>query len=343
MNSNQLSTSFFGLRSIGVCLILTGSLAACNNPPDDPTRAASQAQTLSAASTLSAFELIRTKRDRFAIGDRGGRLVTALAAKSLDPGSVQAAVAAAPADPGGLNAALDPALVLTYHHANDDLLVINQAVTRDTASLLDVGLASATAVFRTTFGAIVGTDPASSVGLDPTAPRFSKIVQGEAPAGAAPVERLKEYIFTVPRRINGIEVFGAGVEVSVHRNGSVARVKVFGPTVNSTVDTAGVERPTAAGYSFNKAVDQAESDARVAAEFSKATIKPLGLRYWLPEGSEQGIAAPQYMYMVAPTATVEGKKVTGRAFFVAYSTEDAARAPVVWPHANPAARGDDRK
>jgi len=90
-------------------------------------------------------------------------------------------------------------------------------------------------------------------------------------------------------------------------------------------------------------VDQSESDARVATEYPKATIKPLGLRYWLPEGTAQGVVSPQYMYMVAHTATVEGKKVTGRAFFVAYSTEDAARAPVVWPHADPEARGDVRK
>jgi hypothetical protein len=236
-----------------------------------------------------------------------------------------------------------PGLKVNYTGANATVLAFNERVTRDTKSLTDIGAAAAGGIFRAAFQSLLTTGALPATGLQVANAHPSKIIQGEGLSGHAPTERVKEYLFTIPRTINGIEVFNAGFEASVHRSGQLARIKTFGPRVQSVVAADGSEAPTGDGYTFAPSVMKATTDARIAAEYPTAQVTPLGLQYWLPEGTTSAVVEPRQMYFVVPTATVEGHTVHARGFYVAYSTSRSSDAATVWPTPNPNATGDVRK
>lgn len=236
-----------------------------------------------------------------------------------------------------------PGLKVAYTASNATLLVFNAQVTRDTASLADVGPTTAHTIFAGAFDSLVAAGTIGSTGLQIGNAHLSRIIQGEGHSGNAPTERVKEYVFTVPRMLNGIEVLNSGFEASVHRSGQLARLKTFGPQIHSIVGADGSETPTGAGYTFVPSVPKAAIDTRVAAEYPQAQVKSLGLRYWLPEGTASAVVEPRQMYFVVPTATIEGHAIHGRGFYVAYSTTSASTAATIWPTPNPTAKGDRLK
>lgn len=317
-------------------------LVGCSGTPEEPRGSAQNAAPLTASTPVTvtryAFELTRPLHSSSEVADRIGRLVAPLGAPAE---SARAGISAARADLGGVHAAIGQSVKASHLLSNDTFLVLDEAVTRDTTSTVDVGAGPANATFLATFKGLVDGGTIQSTGLSAASVRVTHVMQGEAEMGQVPVERIKEYVHTVPRVLQGIEVFGAGVHINVHRNGNLARIAVFGPTVLSNADSSN-ELPTAAGFSFKQTVDAATADARVKAEYPKALIKSIGLRYWLPEGQTRGVVAPQYMYMITPTAVIDGQIVKARASYVGYSTQDALAAPTVWPRANAKASGDSR-
>jgi hypothetical protein len=100
--------------------------------------------------------------------------------------------------------------------------------------------------------------------------------------------------------------------------------------------------PSAATAPAAQVVTQEEMEVHARAEYPKAEVKSLGLRYWLPQGGAEGLVEPRAMYFVAPTATVDGEVIHSRGFFVAYSVTDAGQTALVWPRADPGAKGDPR-
>ena len=232
---------------------------------------------------------------------------------------------------------------LSYRADNDQRLVINETVTGDVRARADIGLDAARTLFVSAFHGAVTSGAVSATGLNLKDVRNARIVQSEGMSGQAPLERTSEYIFTVPRTINGIEVFEAGFEISVHRAGQLARVKAYGPAVAATVGPLGAELPDANGYAFERAVGDADLQTRVAAEHPSSDIRSIGVRYWLPPGIASAVVEPTQMYFIVPTATIGGEKVLARGFFVAYSLRDPGQPPTVWPRAEHNPPGDVRK
>jgi hypothetical protein len=337
--------------AIAVGVFVGAALAGCSDatPRADQAAAgdasAARGQAVSAAGgSLVAFRLSRAARSRAEVSQSGAALAAVLYGRAIPAESLTSALAMASAGPDVLDVDIGSpqGLQLSYRGNNDRRLVINEAVTTSRAAT-DIGPDAARKVFLSAFQSAVGSRAVSATGMNPDGARTSRIVQGEGVSGQAPVERTSEYIFTVPRTINGIEVFDAGFEVSVHRTGQLARVQAFGPTVVSTLTAAGAEAPDASGYAFTRTVSQADLDARVAAEHPDAKIRPVGVAYWLPPGVVSAVVEPAQMYFVAPTATIEGEVVKARGFYVAYSLKDAALAPTVWPLAAHNPSGDGRK
>jgi hypothetical protein len=346
--TNEVTLKGIGFKRalrVGAFTSLAALAIGCSASPEEPSSAGEARSTATTAadltgSTLSAFELARPQHAPSELGDRAGKVAAAFGAGSA---ALRAAVAGAHADTGSVHAALAGGIKVSHVDGNDSLQMLDETVTRDTGSSLDVGPSATGATFLSVFKSLVASGAVTSTGLDPASANLAKLMQGEGASGQSPLERVKEYVYRVPRMLNGIEVFGAGVDVSVHRNGKLARVKLYGPTVHSHVAADGTETPTAAGATFTAALGQAAADKRANADYPNAALKSIGLRYWLPEGAAQAVVAPAYLYLVTPVATLNGEQVKARGFYVGYSTRDAGGAPTVWPHAAPNAKGDSGK
>ena len=334
-----------------VYLVCATVLAGCAGGPDVPEPAEEVNQPVSAAAapggqsttqSLTAFELARPSRVGAEVANLTARVARGLGSKTVSEAAVRSAFLAATADDGSVNASAGASLKVTHTDSNDVFAAIDEAVTRDTYSLTDVGFSAAATVFAAAFKRLVAGGAVADTGLDPNAPELSRIFQGEGVFGQKPVERVKEYVFTVPRKINGIEVYATGVKVSVHRSGLTARVARFGATVNSTVAADGSETPNAKGFTFPAVLDASSALARVKAEYPNALVKTIGLRYWLPEDVASAVVVPQYLYFVAPQYLIDGQTVTSRGTLVGYSTRDAAGAPTIWPKPAPNSQGDAR-
>ncbi len=325
--------------------VLAAAMMGCTSSAmTEPEPDSNTSQSLTTSARLQAFELIRQDMADDALAQKSARLAEVLYEEPAPVDTFKAAIATTKATASArlLQPDWKPSLKLSYRPVNDDLLLINSDVTRDTASQVDIGERAAEGLFRAAFQKALANGTISGTGLDVDNPRRSKIMQGEGVSGQLPVERVKEYIFTVNRKINGIEVFDAGVEISVHRNGRLARIKAFGPSVVSSLGLNGAERVTGQGYEFAQTVTHEQTEARVRAEYPNAQVKALGLRYWLPEPGVKDVVAPREMYFVVPTAFIEGQTAYGRGFFVAYSVKDAKEDTLLWPRADPNAKGDPR-
>jgi len=346
--TNEVTLKGIGFKRalrLGAFTGLAALAVGCSASPEEPSSSGDARSTATTTAdltgtTLSAFELVRPAHAPSELGDRAGKVAPVFGAGSA---AARAALAGAHADTGSVHAALAGGIKVSHVDGNDSLQVLDETVTRDTRSTADVGPSATGATFLSVFKSLVASGAVSSVGLDPASANLAKLMQGEGVSGQSPLERVKEYVYRVPRMLNGIEVFGAGVDVSVHRNGKLARVKLYGPTVHSQIAADGSETPTAVGGTFTAALGQAAADKRAKAEHPNTIVKSIGLRYWLPEGASQAVVAPAYLYLVTPVATLDGEQVKGRGFYVGYSTRDAGAAPTVWPSAAPNAKGDPGK
>ncbi|HZL17149.1 MAG TPA: hypothetical protein VFG23_05340 [Polyangia bacterium] len=318
-------------------------LASCTSQSgqDSPVIAALSSP---AANALGAFLLIRPDLSPQDVAAVASPLTSVLYSASASQ-SLLESVSKSVTPEGSVFADVSdvPGLKVAYTRGNSTVLAFNERITRDTASLSDIGAAAAQSIFTSAFQSFLATGAISRTGLQIANAHASQLIQGEGRSGQAPTERVKEYAFRIPRTINGVEVFNAGFEASVHRSGQLARIKTFGPKVQSVVAADGSEAPTASGYTFVPSVTNAATDARIAADYPTAQVKPLGLRYWLPEGVISAVVEPREMYFVVPTATVEGHTVHARGFYVAYSMSNSGSVATVWPTPNPAATGDVRK
>lgn len=309
----------------------------CDRP--ESTRTSVQhLQVSTKGATMLAFGLVRRVRSASEVADRATRIASTLLGQEIAAEEAQTSTALASVASGSLAFAFrnhSPVKVM-YREDDDDLAVINEDVTRDTRATTDVGLAMAEHTSAAAFNQLVSRGVINSAGWDRADILKSQIKQGVAAYGEAPTVKIKEYLFTYPRKINGVGVFNAGVTISVHRSGAVARVRVFGPTVISTARIDGTEQPSALGGEVSASVDQKSADKRVAAEFPTATVESKGVQYFLPEGQAKEKTVrlePTHLYLITPTfsATANGMQVRGKGFYVSYSLTDAAVAPVRWP------------
>lgn len=337
------------IRAVLVTLAAVGALAACaGNAPAEPDQdpapdpgEATQALARPGGS-LTAIRLTRAQAD---VAQSGAALAAVLSGRSAPVADVSAALARSSATSRAFDVSIaaQRGLQFSYRADNDQHLAINQAVTSNLRAPTDIGKNTAHTMFLSAFHAAVAAGAVPPVGLNPANARSSRIVQGEGRSGQPPVEKTSEYVFTVPRMINGVEIFDAGFEVSVHRAGQLARMKTFGPTVASPTSASGATLADASSFSFAPAVSAAELGSRVAAEHPRASIRSIGMRYWLPPGAGDAVVEPTQMYFVVPTATVGSEQIHARGFYVSYSLRDRAQAPTVWPRPEQNPPGDGRK
>lgn len=130
----------------------------------------------------------------------------------------------------------------------------------------------------------------------------------------------------------------AGVTISVHRSGALARIKVFGPSF-----APGIQDQQKAVL-----VDQKGADARIAAAYPSARVEPLGLTYWLPPGQakDQPLAvAPQYLYVVYQwlPAVQDGKHLVSMGIMVSVSSIEQNAKATVWTEPAPSVVQSDQK
>lgn len=343
MTSNKwvAATALFCIAAAG-CSSNAASEPAGGGAPPTPLKPLA---TASAAPSYVAFLLERPTRSQSDLVGTARALASALYGQSAPPAPFAGGLALV--GPAAKSVDVDiqwqTGVAFSYRAGNDRRLVMNTAVATDTASPQDIGQAAAATLFASAFKAAVQSGVVPSTGLDPANTKNTRIIQGEGAAGQAPLEKTTEYVFTIPRTINGIEVYEAGFQASVHRTGQLARMSAFGPTVVSTQNSAGNEVPDANGYSFVATVSQSDLDSRVAAEHVNANIQPVGVRYWLPDGVASAVTEPMQMYFVVPTANIGGRKVLARGSYVAYSLRNAGAASTVWPTAEHNAVGSGTK
>ena len=314
--------------------VSAASLVVGCSPPADLDPSGTSSSSLGESRWLGAYKLVRIDRSQTDIAMAATRLANTAYSEAVAVEDVRVVVDAAELVRGSVHAVVpgkQPGLRLSHFRDNDALLVFNELLTRDTYSEVDVGPAAARAVFDRVYASALDVGGVNPVGMELSKLRLSYLIQGEGASGHAPVERIKEYVFTVPRSINGVEVFDAGFEVSIHRLGAVARLHTFGATVESVVVGDGSEKPTSDGYTFLSAVSRDDSNARVRMEYPNAEIEEFGLQYWLPEGTTSGIVEPRWMYFVSTTHVVDGKRVQARGVYVGYSAKETDSVPVVWP------------
>jgi len=337
---NMLRTSFT------TAIILLAS--SCNQPPT--AQPSLHQKALTQSSSLSAFGLTHRVRSASEIADISAKLASVLLGEEISGDESRKSVAAATSaiGLGAFDLQLHPHAKVTYREDNDDLGVINDKVTRDTSSTEDVGLAKAEGIYSTTLGHLLVLGVVTANGWDTSDITRSQIKQGEAAQGQPTTVRIKEYLFTVPRKINGVGVFNAGVTISVHRSGALARIRVFGPTADSVVSKDGLETPSGGGKTIVALVDEPLTRARLQVAYQTAEFETLGMKYFLPDGEGKGgfvALEPSQVYKVSPVlpAIQNGKHLKGKGFYVAYSITSPLADPIVWPRPGvPATPGDSK-
>jgi hypothetical protein len=225
-------------------------------------------------------------------------------------------------------------IVIVVDNERRDLLAVNRAVTDDFTSRWDIGPERARAIFSSAAQLLSSNPLVAPEVLAVDAVRTRRLVQGEQAFGGKAVSRVKEYLFEVPHGLGGIEIFGAGTTVAVHRSGQLASIRSIGPSVSVPASREMMTRllPT-------DALTQ-----RAIAEHPNATVVPLGLRYPWQIGNDAKLASrPREAFQVIPKMQADGREISGRAHFVFYSVEDERTAPLVWPRPNPSATGDVRR
>lgn len=227
----------------------------------------------------------------------------------------------------------EPIRVLVNTTRNE-MLAVNRAIADDFTSEKDIGARGAAEVFISTIKTMAEREllPAGKYGDD--AVRTSRLMQGEQAWGGRPTARVKEYLFEVPQVVQGVEVFGAGTTVAVHRSGQLASIKSVGPGVS----------PFASQATMQRGVSAKSLEERARAEYSEAVVTHVGLRYPWQATKDLAVAArPREVFQVVPVTTVDGQTIHGRGHFVFYSVESDKEAPLVWPTPNLEASGDARK
>lgn len=210
--------------------------------------------------------------------------------------------------------------------ARNATLAIDDEVKNDFASSTDVGALRARALFDKTINDFVERRLVATEQLARGSVRTSQLMQGEQAWGKPARTRVKEYLFEVPHTVGGIEVFGAGTTISVHRSGRLAAVRTVGPTVSASTTKEILQR----------SLSSAMLEQRARSEYPNAKIIPLGLRYpWQATDDTAVAARPRETFQVVPITEVDGRTISGRSQFVFYSVEDEREDPLVWPKVNP--------
>jgi hypothetical protein len=323
-------------------LLLPLALVSCAKSDAAQANERQVLPSLRAASTPSTLsvKLIHRVRSAPEIGDKAAALLGILRPNTATLAEVRSAASAAARLNGNVHfaPASFPGLVVSYREDDDDLSVEDEIVRGEHTTATDVGEADALIRFQSTVDAVVAAGLVQAFELDRQSPQRSKIMESEFSAGSPVVTRVREYEFTAPRVRAGVPVHEAGVTVSVHRTGALARIKISGPSFVGDGPSDATMPP----------VGHRAADAKVAAAYPSAKIVPIGLRYWLRPGEAKAASVPvlpQYLYSVYQTlpAKQDGKNLLAQGITVAVSSVDKDAELVISPDLTEDAAPSDRK
>jgi hypothetical protein len=320
--------NYYGTLSV-VCMLGVG----CQNVPAAESLAPESLPASLSAAPLETYAAVLSVPERTSqeVASRAGLIAAAMLQRE-----VAAAIFERQESPAGGDTrfAGDEAagVQLIYEPAFDTFRVINARVSADYADPTDIGEASARDVYRTTAAALGAAGALELAGLAIENPRLQLQVQGEGPVGEPAKERVKEYVFFARREVGGASIrhehHDAGLQISVHRNGAVASVRVSGPSVGSGAPTA-----------LTSALSEEAADQLAQKEYVNHTVESQGLCYVLDDASNS--FRLRWTYKVSAKTVIDGRTINGRAQFISYAV-DAPSNAVRWPTPEPDATGDPR-
>jgi hypothetical protein len=329
---------YFG-RTSG--LILVSVLLSCaRSEGDDINNEGLRAERrLTSLPSLAQVGLQHRVRSRAEIAHHAARLGGILRNGTGPLAGVDSDANGAPRIDGSMHFRLTmhSSIAVSYREDTDDLSVQDEAVRIDHTSPVDIGRKAALTRFNAALDSVIAGGIIQHSELDRTAIVNSTLLASEAAPGAPVMTRIMEYEFTVPKVWGGVRVHEAGVTISVHRSGALARIKVFGPSFT------GMQ-----GGPRTALVDQSAADARLAASYPSAKVEPLGLTYWLPPGQGKEtslVAEPQYRYLVYQRlpAVQDGKNLLSMGIIVSVSALDQNAKPIAWQENTPRKMQPDLK
>ena len=129
------------------------------------------------------------------------------------------------------------------------------------------------------------------------------------------------------RQINGVNFAHAGLQVAVHRNGTISYVRLGGAEIRSTVSN-GLELPVNTGTVFQQTVTAANILARHMAEKPDSRAVKSDLEYVFPDGEDSGhVEAMQMISYSRGVAMPDGRIALAKIRRLGYSLHDASVAP----------------
>lgn len=287
------------------------------------------AQGANPNAVTKTYTLSVPKRSDAEVGGRGRSVASALLGQT-----VATEMFASMESRDGLRFSGDAAsgLVLVYDELFDNLTLLNENVANDLTSTADIGESAARSHLADTFGGLVKAGVLDPTGLDVSSAQLQLHKQGIKLPGQDPREWVKEYVFFIPRELGGVGIryqnLQAGVQVSVHRRGDVASVRILGPTVGPQN-----------GPSVQAAITQDAARAKIAAGYPSHQVQALGLTYVLDDSSR--MFHLRWTHSVYWQDQRNGREFHGRMQFVSPAV-DNPQDVVVWPTPAPGATGDPR-
>jgi hypothetical protein len=311
--------------------------AACKTtaPAPKPPAPAESPDLSSRGTTLRVVQLEPepwTARD---VAARASGIASVLEGKDVRAVGAEAVEKVLAANPAQAELLVESARQIRVHadRETSGLLAVQGVVADDYVSKGELDASKARGVFDRTIAELASRHLVGLEGLGLDKLRTGRVMQADVARGGRPTPRVKEYLFEVPRALNGIEVFGATVTISVHRNGAIASIRTLGLS------------PAPLPGTFTRQVPRTALLERAKRDNPGAEVVPLGLRY-VPSsitGESAREVRPREAFRVFPIAEVDGRQVHGRGHWVFYPVDEEGARPVVWPRPEPGATGDLQK
>jgi hypothetical protein len=228
-----------------------------------------------------------------------------------------------------------PNLSVFYDRANDDLLVLNDALTDGVPEFVQ---AIQSALTQGDEQELLEWSGYRDVGIGPESARDAlancihalgdlgvidetEFEVGEAHLGeqisgmgnsTASVEWIDEYRFYLNRKVNGIDVFGAGLNIGIHRDGDVSSIRV--------ADLAIAKAPDGIEFGVKERVVSAEQiEAKLHGALPEGVLERKVQRemvaYVLPRGETSSVVYPLHVAMfsdvhASPNGPVPSRRLT---------------------------------
>jgi hypothetical protein len=138
-------------------------------------------------------------------------------------------------------------------------------------------------------------------------------------------QRVVEYRYFIPRKLNGIEVANAAIMIGIAPSGKRSSIRIGGVEVDSIQD--GVEeRPSATGGVSTRTVSATELDSKFSAHVAKGRPTHTsfkGVMYMLPPGAKDAVVEPKMVYSYTTSQeSPDGSKAIEDITVVSFSLTD---------------------